>query len=86
MGGTGGARGSQREDRIEWPGSTGPMYFSFCRLDPFSPSHHCSLWLLPVISILLSNTVSPVQACVYLSISLERFRFVGLKKKRSWAF
>ncbi len=41
----------------------------------FSPhprSHHGSVWLLPVISLLLTNTVSLVRAC--LSIWLERFR------------
>ncbi len=36
------------------------------------PSHHGSLWLLPVISLLLTNTVSPVKAC--LSILWKWFR------------
>jgi hypothetical protein len=29
---------------------------------PPPPSHHGNVWLLPVISLLLTNTVSPVQA------------------------
>jgi hypothetical protein len=28
---------------------------------PSPPSHHGSVWLLPVISLLLTNTVSPVR-------------------------
>ncbi len=39
---------------------------------PPPPSHHGSLWLLPVICLHLTNTVSPKRAC--LSIWLERFR------------
>jgi hypothetical protein len=31
---------------------TGPMYFVFYRLYPSSPSHHGSVWLIPVISLL----------------------------------
>jgi hypothetical protein len=38
----------------------------------FPPSHHGSVWLLPVISLLLAKTVSPVRAC--LIIWRERFR------------
>ncbi len=49
--------------------STGPIYFVFCRLYPFSPS---SVWLLPLISLLLTYNVSRVRAC--LTISSERFR------------
>ncbi len=51
---------------------TGPMYFVFCRLNSSSPSYYGSVWLLPVISLLLINTVPPARAC--LSIWLERFR------------
>ncbi len=29
---------------------------------PSPPSHHGSVWALPVISLLLTNTVSPVRA------------------------
>jgi hypothetical protein len=36
------------------------MYFVFCRLYPFSASHHGSVWLLSVISLLLTYTVSLV--------------------------
>jgi hypothetical protein len=36
------------------------------------PSHHGSVWLLPVIYLFLTITVSRVRAC--LSIWLERFR------------
>ncbi len=41
-------------------------------LTPSPPSHLGSLWLLPVISLLLTNTVPPVRAsrCIW----LERFR------------
>jgi hypothetical protein len=58
-------------------GATGPTYFVFCRLYSSSPSHHSSVWLITVISLLLPNTVSPVRTC--LSIWLERFR--GSQKK-----
>jgi hypothetical protein len=37
---------------IEMP--MGPIYFVFCRLYPFPLSHHGSVWVLPVISLLLS--------------------------------
>jgi hypothetical protein len=47
---------------IETP--RGPMYFVFCRLYPFSLSHHGSVWVLPVISLPLSYTVSPLLACL----------------------
>jgi hypothetical protein len=47
---------------------------------PPHPSHHGSVWVLPVISLLLANTVSPVQAC--LSILLEIFRG---SNKPAWA-
>ncbi len=43
----------------------------FCRLYPFSPSYHGTVRVLPVISLLLINTVSPVRAC--LTIWWERF-------------
>jgi hypothetical protein len=50
-----------------------PIYFIFCRLYPFSPySHHGSVCFLPVVSLLLANTVPPVRAC--LIIWWERFR------------
>ncbi len=52
---------------------TGPMYFVFGRLSPYSlHGHHGIVWLLLVISPLLTNAVSRVRAC--LSIWLERFR------------
>ncbi len=44
----------------------------FCCLYPFSPSHHGSGWLLSVIPLLLTYTVSRVQACLF--IFLERFQ------------
>ncbi len=53
----------------------GPVYF--VRLYPSSPNHHGSVWLLPVIPLLLANTVSRVRVCQ--SIWLERFR--GSQKK-----
>jgi hypothetical protein len=52
--------------------STGPMYFVFCRLYPSSLSHHGNVWLLPVISLLLTNTISPLRACLF--IWFETFR------------
>jgi hypothetical protein len=37
----------------------------FCRLYPFfSRLYHSSVWVLPVISLLLTNTVLPVRACL----------------------
>ncbi len=48
------------------------MYFVFCRLYPSSPSHHGSVWILPVNSLLLTNTVSSMRAG--LIIWWERFR------------
>ncbi len=48
------------------------ILFFDCRLYPSSPSHRGSVWLLPVISLLLTNIVSRVRAC--LSLWLERFR------------
>ncbi len=44
---------------------------------PSPLSHPCLVWFLPVISILLTNIVTPVRAC--LIIWLERFR--GTKKE-----
>ncbi len=44
---------------------------AFCFQSSFPPSHHSSVWLLPVISLLLNNTVLPVRTC--LSIWWERF-------------
>ncbi len=56
-----------------WSQPTEPMYFVFCRLYPSSlqPTRVCAR-LLSVISLNLTNTVSPVRAC--LSKWLERFR------------
>ncbi len=48
------------------------MYFVLCRLYPSFPQPNSSVWLLPVISLRSTNTVSRVRAC--LSIWLERFR------------
>ncbi len=62
--------------------SNGANIFYFCRLYPFPPSHHESVWLLPVISLSLTNPVSLVRAC--LSIWLERFRS-SQKERRAWA-
>ncbi len=49
-------------------GSTGPKYF----VSSSSPNHNDSVWVLPVISLHLTYTVSPVRAC--LIIWRERFR------------
>jgi hypothetical protein len=52
----------------------GPYVFLFSVVFTSSPppSHHGSVWVQPVISLLLTNTISPLRAC--LSIGLERFR------------
>ncbi len=49
--------------------------FCFCRLYPFSPSHHGRVLLLPVISLLLTYTVTLYRGCglAYISIWLKRF-------------
>jgi hypothetical protein len=54
------------------------MYFVFCRLYLFISSHHGSVWVLPVISLLLTNTVSPVYE---LALSYDGGDFVGPEKK-----
>ncbi len=51
-------------------GFNGAIVFSVVFTTP--PSQHGSVWLLPVISLLLTSTVSPVRACLY--ILLDRFR------------
>ncbi len=54
-------------------GSDGVNVFLFSVVfTPSLPSHHGSVWVLPVISMLLTNTVSPVQARI--TICLESFR------------
>ncbi len=63
---------------ILWPRPMGQMYFAFCRLYPFSPQHHGSVWLLLVISLLLTDTESPVQACP--AYPYDGRGFVGPKK------
>ncbi len=42
----------------------GPMYFVFWCLYHFSPINHGSDQALPVFSLLLGNTISPVRACL----------------------
>jgi hypothetical protein len=49
-----------------------PMYLLYVVFTPSPPSHHSSVWVLPIISLLLTNTLSPMRAC--LSICWERFR------------
>ncbi len=56
----------------------GPLLFSVVFSPPF-PSHRGSVWLLPVISLLLTKTVSLVRAC--LSIWCGR-GFVGRGTKK----
>ncbi len=57
--------------------------FYFCRFYPSSSQlpYHVGVWLLPVISLLISNTVSPVRACLSIcsEVSWEP------KRRRSWA-
>ncbi len=56
----------------------GSIYFIFCRLYPSSPSDHGSVWLLPVISLFLTNTV---HRCG-LAYPYDWRGFVGTKKRR----
>ncbi len=58
----------------------GPIYFVFCRLYPFSPQPPRQCLGPPVISLLFSNTVSPVRAC--LIIWCERFRWTQKEDDR----
>ncbi len=52
---------------------TGTNVFSFSVVyAPYPLSHHGSVWVLPVISLLLTKLVSPVRACLILC--WERFR------------
>jgi hypothetical protein len=53
--------------------------FYFLSSLPPPPSHHGSVWLLPAISLLLTNIVSRVRAC----LSTWWEGFVGTKKKTS---
>jgi hypothetical protein len=48
---------------------------------PPLPSHQGSTWLLHIIFLLLTNSLSPVWACP----SYDQRGFVGAKKRRSWA-
>ncbi len=59
---------------MAWGSSTTDSLFYFLSSLPVPPppSNHGSLWVLPVISLLLTDTVSPVRAS--LSICWERFR------------
>ncbi len=62
-------------------GSNGANSFSFLSsLSLLPPSHHGRVWLLPVDSLLLTNTISLVRAC--LLIWLERWE---PKRRRAWA-
>jgi hypothetical protein len=58
---------------------TGPMYFVFGRLSPYSlHGHHGIVWLLPVISPRLTNTVS----LCGLAYPYDWRVFVGAKRRR----
>jgi hypothetical protein len=49
--------------KVGWVGgNAGPMYSVV--FAPSPPSHYGSVWVLPVISLLFTNTVSPVRACL----------------------
>ncbi len=56
------------------------MNFVSVVFTPPSSSNNGSVWLLPVISLLVNNTVLLVRAC--LSIWLERFRGSQTEDKR----
>jgi hypothetical protein len=43
--------------------TTEPMYYLVV-FTPHPTSHHGNVWLLPVFSLLLANTVARVQACL----------------------
>jgi hypothetical protein len=61
---------------LVWCGATGPMYsiFFFSRLYPFFTSHRVSVWLVLVISLLLTNTLSLVESADLPIHIMERFR------------
>ncbi len=61
-------RGPHRYTFVQWAQR---VLFSVV-FTPSPPSHHGSVWVLSVISLLLTNTISPVRAC--LIIWWERFR------------
>jgi hypothetical protein len=83
-----------RERQYMNPGFFPYIYISFhggqeqrsqCFLSslPFSISHHGSIWVLPVIFLLITNTVSPVRACL-MSIYMLGEVLWDLKRRRSW--
>ncbi len=57
---------------LEWSAPSGVNVCCFLSSLPYFPSlsHHGSVWVLPIISLLLTCIVSPVRACLF--IWLER--------------
>jgi hypothetical protein len=55
------------------------LFYFLSSLPLIPPSHHGSVWLLPIFSLLLTNTVSRVRSC----LSCGRRGFVGTTKKTS---
>jgi hypothetical protein len=64
------------DGRPQYHSATGPMCFVFCRLYSFFLQPYGSVLFLPVISLLLTNTVSLAYPCDWRG-------FVGPKKKTS---
>jgi hypothetical protein len=67
---------------ILWANNGANVFFMSSLPSSLQPLNS-SVWLLPVISLLLTNTVSRVRAC--LSIWLERFCGSQTKRWRAWA-
>ncbi len=74
---------NRRENDGFWKGqgNKDPCILFSVVFNPSLSSHRGKVWVLPVISILLTNSVSPVRAC--LSIWWERFRG-DPKTRQSW--
>jgi hypothetical protein len=54
---------------------TGPMYFVFCRLQPFYPSHHGSVWV---------NKHCIANAGLLMNCMMGKFSWES-KRRRLWA-
>ncbi len=67
----------QHVDTNEMWNPTGVCILFSVVFNPYPPSHHGRVWVLPVSSLLLTNTVSQVQAC--LIKWWERFRGTKMK-------
>ncbi len=64
--------GREKEKQVEE--QPGPIFYFLSSLPLLPPATTAGFWVLPVISLLLTNTVSPLRACLCLIIWWERFR------------